>query len=58
MGSFNKYVDKKGWVNGQSDVYIGLIYRHSKKGPKCLLLPTSGRWVVKKTPENSVYIMF
>ena len=49
------YVDKKGWVGGQPNVYVGYM-DIVKRGPKCLLLFTRGRWVVKKA-QNSVYVV-
>ena len=55
QGSVNNYVDKKGWVGGQSNVYVGFIDL-VKMGPKSLFLSTRGRWVVKK-PQNSVYVV-
>ena len=54
-GSFNNYVDKKGWVGGQSNVYMGQI-DIVEIGPKCIFLSTRGRWVVKKG-ENFVYVV-
>ena len=54
-GSFNNYIDKKGWVGGYSNVYVGKI-DIVKMGPKSLLLSTRGRWVVEKG-QNFVYVV-
>ena len=55
MGSFNNYVDKKGWVGGWLYVYVKWIDT-GKLGLKSLLLSTRGRWGVKKG-QNSVYVV-
>ena len=40
-GSFNNYIDKKGWVGGQSNVYMGKIDA-VRIYPKGLILSTRG----------------
>ena len=52
MGAFENYVDRKGWVVGQSNVYANkvndLFY--------LLCLSMKGGWVATKV-ENSVYVV-
>ena len=48
-------MDKKGWVGGQSNVYVEYI-DIVQMDPKCLLLSMRGKWVVEKA-QNSVDVV-
>ena len=52
QGAFNNYVEMKGWVGGQLNVYANQV----KTTFYLLYLPTRGGWVVQKV-QKIVYVV-